>query len=660
MPNNLPHSLTAREVAAILKAKPCGDGYTARCPSHHPDKKPSLSIGEGEDGKLLLTCHANKGCTYESILAAIPHANGNNGARREVAHFNYRNENGNLLHQVVRSDPKQFLQRQPGDGGDWVWNLKGVRRVPYRLPELLAADPSQQVFIPEGEGKCDALAKRGLLATCNSGGAGKWVEKDGSSKYNKYLAGRHCVVLPDCDVAGLKHAEQVATSLQGIAASVKVIHLPGLDEKGDIKDWLAKPGNDVDALCELVEAAPLFSPSSVRVHTPNTANTANDREHVNDGNGVFVGEPMSEWLRQAATQKKPNRLAGEFWREGELVLGFGTTGEGKTAAAVQIANDIARGYTSTGLEVEIEASKDLYFDFELSAAQHLSRYSDSGGIFEFSENLVRVELDISVYTRGVELVNDWELALLNQIESYILESNARIVFIDNITWLSRETDKGKFALPLMQRLVNLKKNHGLSVCVLAHTPKRDETRPLCLNDLAGSRILANFADSIFALGKSASDPSVRYLKQIKSRSAETLYTTENVATFTFEKRGNFLGFQFNGTASEHDHLRPLGEGERAKRIQRAKELAARGDSQREIARQLGVGLSTANKYINAPEQVNAGSANDRERVRTPANDTEDSDYREPTKSEWEAAASDPAEWARLTIAAERAAIETAS
>jgi hypothetical protein len=356
------------------------------------------------------------------------------------------------------------------------------------------------------------------------------------------------------------------------------------------------------------------------VRTPNTPNTPNA------GGGIFKGDSMGEWLRQAALREKPKQLAGPFWSQGELTLLFGTTGEGKTAFAIQTTDDIARGYSTTGLKVESESSGVLYFDFELSAAQHHLRYSndnDRDDIFEFSNNFIRVEMDISDYSRGMELVNNWEQELLSQIEGYIIESQAKVVVIDNITWLSRETDKGKFALPLMQRLVNLKKVHGLSIFVMAHTPKRDETRPLCLNDLAGSRILANFADSIFAIGKSASDPSVRYLKQIKSRSSEIRYSTENVATFTFEKRGNFLGFQFTHEISEREHLRPLGDGETAHRVRQAKELAAKGASQREIAQELGVSLSTANKYVNAPEHPNAvnapNSTNARERPRTPAN-----------------------------------------
>src|SRR5206468_510860 len=119
-------------------------GHIARCPAHTPDKKPSLSISESSDGKLLLKCH--RGCEFQAILAAIPHnSNGNNGARREIAHYNYCDKDGNLLYQCVRFDPKDFRQRRPGDDGNWIWNLSGIKPVLYRKPQLIAADVTKTV-----------------------------------------------------------------------------------------------------------------------------------------------------------------------------------------------------------------------------------------------------------------------------------------------------------------------------------------------------------------------------------------------------------------------------------------------------------------------------------------------------------------------------------
>ena len=124
----------------------------------------------------------------------------------------------------------------------------GVRPLPYRLPELLG-DPDATVFIAEGEKDCDNLGELGLVATCNHGGAGRW-----SPDISRYLANRRVVILPDNDEPGRAHARGVAAKLAGIAASIRVIELPGLPPKGDVSDWLAA-GGSADGLDRLAASA---------------------------------------------------------------------------------------------------------------------------------------------------------------------------------------------------------------------------------------------------------------------------------------------------------------------------------------------------------------------------------------------------------------------
>ncbi|MCC6619208.1 MAG: hypothetical protein IT341_09265 [Chloroflexi bacterium] len=45
-----------------------GAGWMARCPVHE-DRTPSLSVGIGDDGRALVTCHA--GCDLAAILGAL-------------------------------------------------------------------------------------------------------------------------------------------------------------------------------------------------------------------------------------------------------------------------------------------------------------------------------------------------------------------------------------------------------------------------------------------------------------------------------------------------------------------------------------------------------------------------------------------------------------
>lgn len=235
-------------------------GWSARCPAHD-DNTASLSIAIGDDGRTLLHDHA--GCEPDAILAVVnmtladlmPKENGK-ARGRIVAEYDYRDESGKLLYQSVRFEPKGFGQRTPQDGGGWSWKRNGVRYVLYRLPELLATEPSTTIFIPEGEKDCLELVKRGLNATCNVGGALKWRKE-----YSPHLAEHAVVVLADNDDKGREHAAAVANSVKAAGApSVKVVDLPGLKPKGDVSDWLAD-GGTVEALEAIVGATPEWVPT---------------------------------------------------------------------------------------------------------------------------------------------------------------------------------------------------------------------------------------------------------------------------------------------------------------------------------------------------------------------------------------------------------------
>ena len=174
--------------------------------------------------------------------------------RRIEATYDYLDADGQRLYQVVRFVPKDFRQRRSNSKGKWIWSLNGTKRVPYRLPELLAADQEAPVYVPEGEADVDRLRALGLVSTTNSEGAGNWRDE-----LSEYLRDRKAVVLQDNDEAGRRHAGQVARSLQGKAASVKVLELPNLPHKGDVSDWL-NAGGTAEELERLAEEAPEWKP----------------------------------------------------------------------------------------------------------------------------------------------------------------------------------------------------------------------------------------------------------------------------------------------------------------------------------------------------------------------------------------------------------------
>ncbi len=174
-----------------------------------------------------------------------------------VKTYDYQDESGKLLFQVVRFEPKEFRQRRPDGKGGWVWNLEGVQRVPYRLPELITASMQDWIIIAEGEKDCDRLVELGFVATCCPMGAGKWRDE-----YNTYFETRLIAILGDNDKAGRDHVEQVARSLYGVAGEIRIFELPGLVEKADVSDWLDGDG-DKAKLFELLEATEPYKPDTM-------------------------------------------------------------------------------------------------------------------------------------------------------------------------------------------------------------------------------------------------------------------------------------------------------------------------------------------------------------------------------------------------------------
>ncbi|MDP9456856.1 MAG: AAA family ATPase [Actinomycetota bacterium] len=175
-----------------------------------------------------------------------------------VEAYDYEDENGELLFQATRHDPKDFRQRQPDGKGGWIWNLRDVRLVPYALPELLSTEPEETVLVPEGEADVDRAWDMGFTATCNPMGAGKW-----RPEYAEHLRGRDVVILRDNDEAGRKHGEAVARSVYGKAASVKVLDLPGVGPGGDLREW-ADAGGTAEGLRRLINETPEWAPPEER------------------------------------------------------------------------------------------------------------------------------------------------------------------------------------------------------------------------------------------------------------------------------------------------------------------------------------------------------------------------------------------------------------
>lgn len=180
-----------------------------------------------------------------------------NAEKKIVATYDYTDETGNPLFQCVRYSPKDFRQRQPDGRGDFVWNLKGVKLVLYRLPEIVKAS---DVWVVEGEKDADSIAALGFCATCNPMGAGKW-----RAEYSEALRGKRVVIIPDADKPGQKHAEQVARALHDIAASVRVLQLPkGVKDVSDFIPAFTDHAEAGDRLSIMAEGEAEYQPTPMR------------------------------------------------------------------------------------------------------------------------------------------------------------------------------------------------------------------------------------------------------------------------------------------------------------------------------------------------------------------------------------------------------------
>jgi hypothetical protein len=238
-----------------LDMRRAGREWTCLCPLHE-ERSPSFCAntdknlfhchGCGEGGTVI-DLHAKlRGISIGEAMRdlspaggngdQLPHAHGrpqsaSSPSRTEVAAYDYQDATGRVRFQVVRYEPKDFRQCRIDECGARVWNMDGVERLPYRLPEVLAAD-TDEVWIVEGEKDVETLRQiKGTVATCNPGGAGKWLPA-----FSQHLRGKCVYIVPDRDEPGAKHAASVLASLAGLVTWVKWVELPPEHKGRAVKD----------------------------------------------------------------------------------------------------------------------------------------------------------------------------------------------------------------------------------------------------------------------------------------------------------------------------------------------------------------------------------------------------------------------------------------
>lgn len=286
-----------------------------------------------------------------------------------------------------------------------------------------------------------------------------------------------------------------------------------------------------------------------------------------------------------------------IWHTGELHILFGDTGTGKSILATQFCNAISKGESVFKvLPNENGPLKVLFYDFELSDAQFKKRYTSEDGAkdYDFAENLHIDNVNRKSFM--VDSTKKMDESIIAHIKRDLELIKPDVLVIDNITYLATEsTQETNVASQLMVALNDLKNEYKLSILVLAHTPKMKVGTPLTLNELGGSKMLSNFADSVSALGKSTKDSNFRYIIQTKCRSEENAFNHSSVIVLELKKEETFLGFNYIDCQYESEHLKSISdeakEKEREEQKAQVLQLHQEGKSTREIEEITGISKS---------------------------------------------------------------------
>ena len=307
--------------------------WKARCPAHD-DRNPSLSVREGPNGRALVHCHA--GCETGEVLAALglsmadlypEKPNDQPQSDRFVAVYQYTDEAGELLYEVCRTPDKRFRQRvpDPTQRGGYQYKLGNVRRVPYRLPGLLAAiKAGEPIWVAEGEKDVDALVRAGVAATCNSGGAGKWLPGH-SALFERATS---VTIVADNDEPGDRHALAVYDSLTAvIGPRVRIVRAA---KDKDAHDHLAA-GLGLREFVQ-VDPAAIRQKASEAVGDPT--------EGADDAPDVAEADrwPALDWSSlMSGDYQPPHLLPGGLLARGEQIALVGDGKVGKSLLIFEVA-----------------------------------------------------------------------------------------------------------------------------------------------------------------------------------------------------------------------------------------------------------------------------------------------------------------------------------
>jgi hypothetical protein len=370
--------------------RPTGGGsFEARCPAHD-DRKPSLTVSPGREHPVVFHCHVNchpddilgkLGLTWEDLSAPRddrPSPGEWTPAGPATAVYDYRDETGTLLFQVLRTATKDFRQRVPDPAAKsgWTWRLGDVRRVLFRLPEVITAvSEGREIWITEGEKDALSLVSMGLVGTCSSGGAGKWRDD-----YAEHLREAVVTICADRDEPGQAHARTVAQSLAAVGATVRIVEAAS---GKDVTDHL----NAGLGLEDLVET------------------WANDEQAKPD-----LAPDLWEFI---STQDAPyDWIVPGLLERGDRLMLTGFEGLGKSVLTRQLAVTMAAGLHPFTFE-DVEPARVLFVDCENTTSQSRRKFRQLAELsVQYQRRVGDGALRLIHRPEGIDLTRDDDAAWL--------------------------------------------------------------------------------------------------------------------------------------------------------------------------------------------------------------------------------------------------------
>lgn len=533
------------------------DGFNVQCPVHE-DKNPSLSITNGGD-RVLIKCQA--GCDTGDVLKSkglefkdlYNQSNGQNYKKVITDTYDYTDKAGELLFQTVRYTPKSFSYRRPDGRGGWINNLQGVKRVLYRLPEVIRAVKNKHaIFICEGEKDADSLSKLGHIATTNPMGAGAW-----RVEYNEHLRGADVVIIGDTDAEGKKHAQAVAKSLHDVVNTVRVVDLP-VDCK-DITDFLNK--YDGYQLGDVIDSTPVWEPSSswFKLYNP-----------------LIEPVPKLEFV-----------IEGYAARGMISVLG-GAAGSGKS-----LFNQVLLSRRDDRL-LNTKPGIGIYLSGADSSEFELRRRARLIGINEGMRTVSIPEDQFCVATNE---------EFMDELLKQILKMNADAVVFDALgDFHNGNLYEAELANATMRKFTDLARKGNVAVILITHTRKGSKEKPeYSVEDIADSRVFGTKADFVFALRSEYQNDggNLIELQCVKSRSAKPLKPIR-AEIYMDDIVTNELVIRKTERLFKNEIEEKTKEDRRQYLINEVHRLKAEGRSYRDISGELGISIGTVTNYAKEP------------------------------------------------------------